>query len=114
MASADTVFTRLADGTLLLRQADGSYRPIASETDHDRIDRLTDDEIERMAASDPDHPALDDAFWASIDKISDDKESLSLELDRDVVAFFRRQGQGFQNRINEVLRDYINLKQKAG
>ncbi len=113
MASADTAFTRLADGTLLLRQADGSYRPVASETDRDRIDRLTDDEIERMAASDPDHPALDDAFWASIDKTSD-KESISLELDRDVVAFFKRQGQGFRRRINEVLRDYVSLKQKTG
>lgn len=113
MASADTAFTRLADGTVLLRQADGSYRPIASETDRDRIDRLTDDEIERMAVSDPDHPALDDAFWASVDKASE-KEAVSLELDRDVVAFFQRQGQGFQRRINQVLRDYIRLKQKAG
>lgn len=113
MASADTAFTRLADGTVLLRQADGSYRPIASETNRDRIDRLTDDEIERMAVSDPDHPALDDAFWASVDKASE-KEAVSLELDRDVVAFFQRQGQGFQRRINQVLRDYIRLKQKAG
>ena len=53
-------FTRQADGTLLHRQNDGSWRPVTSATDRARLAALTHEQIEGMAASDPDHPALDD------------------------------------------------------
>ena len=43
------------------------------------------------------------------------KEAVSLRLDRDVVAFYRGQGSGWQTRINEVLRKSIEAEMaKAG
>jgi hypothetical protein len=64
MASVKPItFTQLADGTLLRRHSDGSFRPVRDKSDRTRIDQWTDAEIEEMAASDPDHPALDAAFW---------------------------------------------------
>ena len=51
----------------LLRQNDGSFRPVPSETDQPRVRSMTDEEIERQAANDPDHPGLDEAFWAAIE-----------------------------------------------
>lgn len=77
MARDSTTFTRLADGTLLLRHADGSYRPVASETERARLDSLTEAEIEAMASSDPDHPGLDDAFWAAATAARERKQSRS-------------------------------------
>ncbi len=104
------VFTRLADGTLLRRQADGTVRGKSSRS---RLARLTDDQIETMAASDPDHPALDSAFWRQADRLPR-KEAISIKLDDDVLSFFRRQGRGYQTRINAVLRRYMQAQRKAG
>ncbi|WP_158811979.1 BrnA antitoxin family protein [Beijerinckia sp. L45] len=111
---ADRSFTRLADGTLLVRQDDGSYLPVKSETDEAALARLTDVEIETMAATDPDHPALDDAFWAGIDARPATKEAISIKLDEDILSYFRLQGRGYQTRINAVLRRYVDSRRKAG
>jgi uncharacterized protein (DUF4415 family) len=113
MGAKPIVFTRLADGTLLRRQADGSFRPAKDRTDRARVNRWTAADIERMSASDPDHPPLDDAFWKGVEKIPR-KEAISIKLDKDVLSFFRKQGRGYQTRINAVLRRYIQAQRKAG
>ena len=41
------------------------------------------------------------------------KSLISIRLDDDVIAFFKRQGSGYQTRINAVLRDYMEYHQKA-
>lgn len=64
MMAEPITFVRLADGTLLQREADGAFRPVASGTDLAKLAALTDAEMERMAATDPDHPGFDDDFWA--------------------------------------------------
>lgn len=97
---------RLSDGTLLQRQTDGSYSPVGSLTDWNRISRWTDDEIEEMAASDPDHPALDDAFWEAAEaQVRARPEPVA--IDRDVIDFFRATGRDVDGRINAVLRDHV-------
>src|SRR5690242_11246573 len=107
------VFKRRADGTLLVRRKDGSFRPVKDRTDRARIAKWTDAEIEKMATSDRDHPALDDEFWRNIDEPVA-KEAISIKLDQDVLSFFRRQGRGYQTRINAVLRSYMRARRKAG
>jgi uncharacterized protein (DUF4415 family) len=107
------VFTRLADGTLLRRQSDGTFRPMRGKSSRSRLARLTDAQIEEMAVSDPDHPALDAAFWREVDRLPR-KEAISIKLDDDVLSFFRRQGRGYQTRINAVLRRYMQSQRKAG
>ncbi len=102
---------RLSDGTLLQRQQDGSYHPIESLTDWNRISQWTDDEIETMASSDPDHPPLDDEFWNSVDRSELDSR-VSVELDRDVIDFFRGTGRDVDGRINAVLRDHVAAQMK--
>ena len=106
------VFTRLSDGTLLQKQPDGSFRPIRSETDHALLKQLTPSQIEKMAVSDPDHPPLDDDFWKGVDH-APRKEAISIKLDEDVLTFFRKQGRGYQTRINAVLRRYMQAKRRA-
>jgi uncharacterized protein (DUF4415 family) len=41
------------------------------------------------------------------------KHPLSLRLDADVIAWFQRQGQGYQTRINSALREYIAARNKG-
>ena len=40
------------------------------------------------------------------------KRSLSLRVDADVVDWFRRQGQGYQTRMNLALREYVESHSK--
>jgi uncharacterized protein (DUF4415 family) len=108
------IFARLADGTILRRRRDGSYRPTATRTDWRRLDRMSDAEIEAYSRSDPDHPALDAAFWKGVAAKPPAKQAISIKLDRDILAFFRRQGTGYQTRINSVLRRYVEAMRKAG
>ena len=41
------------------------------------------------------------------------KSLITIRLDDDVIAFFKRQGRGYQTRINAVLRYYMEHHQKA-
>jgi uncharacterized protein (DUF4415 family) len=113
MPSARPTMFTLADGTLLLRQKDGTFKPTEDRTDRARVKRWTSAEIEKMAASDPDHPRLDDSFWESVDE-QPRKEAISIKLDTDVLEYFRANGRGYQTRINAVLRRYMQAQRKAG
>ena len=46
-------------------------------------------------------------------KLSSPKEPVSLRLDRDVLAHFRRGGRGWQSRINAVLRKAAQLPRET-
>ena len=112
---ADPVnFKVLPNGTVLERQDDGSYRPAKMQTDWDRINRLTEEEIEEWARTDPDHPGTDDEFWKIVDAQKPYKQAISIKLDKDLLDFFKAQGRGYQTRINAVLRHYMDRMKKAG
>jgi uncharacterized protein (DUF4415 family) len=108
------VFTRLPDGTLVQRQDDGSYRPVETHMDWDRIKRLTEEEIEEWSRTDPDHPGADAAFWKGVPAKSPEKQAISIKLDRDLLDYFKAEGRGYQTRINAVLRHYVERMKKAG
>ena len=38
------------------------------------------------------------------------KEQITLRLDKDVIAWFKAGGDGYQTRINEALREYVVAK----
>ncbi len=99
-------FIRLQDGTTLERQDDGTYRPVQTKTDWAYLDALTDDEIDALAASDPDHPALDDAFWEDAETQMRARPE-PVAIDRNVIDFFRAKGRDVDGRINAVLRDHV-------
>jgi uncharacterized protein (DUF4415 family) len=105
---SDTKLTRAvltSDGQILIAQPDGSYRPAEDESDWERVRSMSEEEIEANAAADPD--TLPAAFWDTAQPIHPSpKERITVRLDADLVAWFRRQGKGYQTRINAVLRSY--------
>ena len=103
----------LVNGKLYIKQGDGSLRPAKGQTDWARVDALTDEEIEAAAASDPDNPILTDEEWAKVVKIPM-KHYIHLGVDADVLNWFKREGRGYQTRINAVLRRYVEAQHKAG
>ena len=41
------------------------------------------------------------------------KETMTIRLDADVLEWFRKQGKGYQTRINAVLRSYMRAHKDA-
>ncbi len=81
----------------------------------DPFKALSDDEVERRAADDPDAGTIPARFWETAKPVeAETKEQITLRLDRDVLRHFRGTGKGYQSRINAVLRSYVRAKEKAG
>lgn len=77
-------------------------------TDWARVDALTDEDIERAIAEDPDTaPPLDADWFRNAELvIPAAKVATSIRVDGDVMDWFRTQGRGWQTRMNAVLRAY--------
>ena len=58
----------LIDGVVYEKHADGTLVPAPSRTDFDKIDALTDQEIDRLAAEDEDGLPAPDGDWAEAHK----------------------------------------------
>jgi uncharacterized protein (DUF4415 family) len=54
-----------------------------------------------------DIPELDETFWKNAVLVHPEKkERLTVRFDADVVEWFKKQGQGYQTRMNTVLRSF--------
>lgn len=77
-------------------------------TDWKRVDALTDEDIERAVASDPDTWFPTDEEWANARLVwPSRKEPVTIRIDRDVYNWFRKGDPAFENAIHHVLADYI-------
>ena len=78
-------------------------------TDWERVDALTDEEIEQAVAEDPDAELLDAEWFRTAELVvpSAEKTRINIRLDEDIVAYFKEQGRGYQTRINDVLKAYV-------
>ena len=89
-------------------------RKMKGETDWERVRALTDEDIERAVAEDPDQSFWTDEDWANARVVwPQGKEPVTLRLDRDILAWFKQRGRGYQTRINAVLRAFVEA-QKVG
>ena len=61
-----------------------------------------------------DIPKLGPDFWRKATlSMPQKKEGITLRLDRNVLAWFRSLGRGYQTRINAVLRSYVQAARKV-
>lgn len=87
----------------------------ARKTDWARVDALGEAELAAAARADADAQPTDAEFWRSATLVMPERKlAVSLRLDRDVVAWFKAQGRGYQSRINAVLRSYMRAHKDAG
>ena len=73
-----------------------------------RSRNLTDEEIARPIAKDPDAGANDLDWSEAVLVIPPKKTAISIRVDDDVLDYFKKQGAGYQRRINAVLRSYMD------
>ena len=80
-------------------------------SDWERVRRLTDAEITKAIAEDPDAEDLGLEFWKHAKLVLPEKKAtITMTIDRDLLAFFKQGGRGYQTRINAVLRSFMNMR----
>jgi uncharacterized protein (DUF4415 family) len=82
------------------------------KTDWARVDALTDEDIARAVANDPDAAPIDIDWSDAVLVMPAKKKAISIRVDEDVLDFFKQEGDGYQRRINAVLRSYMQQKAK--
>lgn len=83
------------------------------KTDWARVDAMTDEELEAAIASDPDWAEFKDVDWSdAVVVMPPKKKAISIRVDEDILDFFKREGEGYQRRMNAVLRSYMQQKSK--
>lgn len=89
-------------------------RQMKGRTDWERVRNMTDEEIDRAIADDPDWAEFKDIDWSKAEVVVPARKvAISIRLDPDVIAFFKEEGSGYQGRMNAVLRSYMEQKREA-
>jgi uncharacterized protein (DUF4415 family) len=78
-----------------------------SRTDWKRVDALRDQDIDFS-----DIPKQEADFFAQAIVWPGPKKQITLRVDPDVLAFFRKQGKGYQTVINTILRRYMETRKE--
>ena len=92
-------------GSNTIRRSADQLRP--GDSDWERVDALTDQDIEAAIAEDRDAaPALTAEWFEAAEFIMPAKTATSMRIDSDVMDWFKSQGRGWQTRMNAVLRAY--------
>lgn len=78
-----------------------------SKTDWKRLSEMSDKDIDTS-----DIPELDDTFFQNAELKVPSKQPVTLRIDSDVLLWFKAQGQGYQTRINKLLRAYMESQQR--
>ena len=82
-------------------------------TDWAKVDATTQNELETSIAADPDdvHEELD---WSrAVKGLPPRKEHINIRVDADVLSWFRETGRGYQTRMNNVLRAYVESRTRS-
>ncbi|CAM3584696.1 hypothetical protein CCOS865_03784 [Pseudomonas reidholzensis] len=77
-----------------------------SKTDWSHLAQQDDPEIDTS-----DIPELGEAFFRQAELRVPAKQTVTIRLDADVLAWFKDQGAGYQTRINQLLRQYMQAQQ---
>lgn len=86
--------------------------PSRGRADLQRLRRMSEAEIART--SPPELSGLPADFWDAADLVAPPtKQAISLRIDEDVLAWFKRQGPRYQSRMNAVLRSYMTRMRSA-
>ncbi|MNQ75481.1 hypothetical protein D3C85_902810 [compost metagenome] len=78
----------------------------ASKTDWERLAKLEDQDIDTSEM-----PELGEDFFRRAELRVPVKQAVTIRLDADVLEWFKSQGTGYQTRINQLLRQYMQAQQ---
>ena len=83
-------------------------------SDWARVDAMTEEELEAAIASDPDWADIPHDWYehARPHYPESMRKQVSLRIDPDLLAWFKRQGPGYRQRINSALRAFVEAQKR--
>ncbi|MFZ0800936.1 MAG: BrnA antitoxin family protein [Terriglobales bacterium] len=79
------------------------------KSDLKRLRTMRDADID-----DGDIPRLDKSFWKTAELVMPEpKDRLTIRVDHDVVEWLKKDGSGYQTRINAILRSYMKARSES-
>jgi len=93
---------------------------LPSETDWDRVDAMTDEELTANALSDPDVLPVDEGFFAAAQMMTLEdliaqqkkrKQQVTIRLKTKTLEWFKSKGRGYQTKISALLDYYVEQEQ---
>ena len=88
-------------------------KPSQGQADLEYLRNMSEADIART--SPPELANLPPDFWDSAHMVIPiPKEAISLRVDEDVLAWFRKAGPLYQSRMNAVLRSYVTTMKRSG
>ncbi len=88
------------------------HLPGKDHTDWALLREMSDEEIDARAGGDPDAQPTDADFWQDARvTLPSGKTRVFLDLDDDVLAWFKARGKAYGERMNEALRAYVERRQ---
>ena len=85
----------------------------SSLTDWDRLDAMTDEDIDLSEAPEITPEMFAKAVVTTGLELKPNKQQLTIRIDSDVLTWFRGQGRGYQTTINALLRAYMEAHQQV-
>jgi uncharacterized protein (DUF4415 family) len=84
----------------------GKHTIKKSKTNWDKMSQMKESEIDTS-----DIPELDKAFFKkAVLQLPKTKKMVSIRIDEDVLTWYKKQGKGYQTKINEILKMYMRAK----
>ncbi len=87
--------------------------PVSNEdlTNWALLREMSDEEVDARATDDPDAQPTDAAFWQDAKvTLPPGKTRVFLDLDDDVLAWFRARGKAYRQHMNAALRAFVEQK----
>lgn len=85
-------------------------------TDWKKMDEMTEEELEASIRADPDEPREGEIDWTKAVKGIPPriiKDHINIRIDHDVLAWFKKQGRGYQTLMNNVLRAFVQTRRAS-
>jgi uncharacterized protein (DUF4415 family) len=86
----------------------------AARTDWAKVDSMSEEALEASIAADPDDVKKTPDWTRAVKGLPARKEPIKLRIDSDVIGWFRATGKGYQTRMNNVLRAFVESRKSAG
>ena len=86
----------------------------AARTDWAKVDNTSAAALEASIADDPDDVKGAPDWTRAVKGLPPRKEPIKLRIDSDVIGWFRKTGAGYQTRMNNVLRAFVESRKSAG
>lgn len=98
-----------------VRYTEAELAALPSESDFARIDAMTEETLEAAIAADPDWRDLPGDWYrfAGTTFPEGHREAVEIQVDPDVLAWFRSHGKDYSRRMNAALRAFMIAQENA-